>query len=191
VVIGVYAALFFPGTFIHELSHLITALLLQVPVGEVSLFPDLNEKDSNVRLGSVEIAEVDPFRRTIVGVAPIIFGTIVLISGLFLVFGRGGEIVWWQLLIAFYVVFTVSNTMFSSKKDLEGVGPMFVAVLLVGLLIGLVVYLIGIRVSFDFSNTFLSESWVMALQRVELFLAVPILINAIVLLLLRALQKRF
>lgn len=189
ILIGIYAALFFPGTFVHEMSHLLMAIILRIPTGEISLFPDLNGSGGDVRMGSVAIAEVDPFRRSLVGVAPIFLGTALLIGILYVVFRPGAELVWWQLVLAFYFIFTISNTMFSSKKDLEGTAAVGGAIIIVALLVFAVLYFIGVRISFDFSNTFLSDSWVSALQKVDIFLLIPISLNAIIAFLIRLVQK--
>src|SRR5688572_24943167 len=72
VVINTLAVIFLPGTIFHELAHLLTAGVLLVPVGEISVIPEIEE--NGVKLGSVQIGKVDPFRLTIVGVAPVLLG---------------------------------------------------------------------------------------------------------------------
>jgi hypothetical protein len=116
----ILSILFLPGTFIHEFSHLIAAVVTFVPVGHFSLWPEIDE-EGGVKLGSVAIAHTDPFRRTFVGIAPILLGTVLLLT----------SIVYFTYIQSFflnpklaylfigYFVFVVSNTMFSSKKDLE------------------------------------------------------------------------
>ena len=111
-----------PGTLIHELSHWLVAEILQVPTGKMSLMPEVVD-GSGVKLGSVQIARTDVFRRTLIGLAPLLIG-LVLIGLLVLVIpsdvlacrdwncGLG-------IVLPLVGVFLVSNTMFSSKKDLE------------------------------------------------------------------------
>lgn len=137
------AILFFPGTFIHEFAHLFMAVLLRVPTGALDLFPRLEEKarlDSSARqgvtMGSVEIAKTDSIRRFLIGVAP-------LLVGLGIIFG----ILWhielglenkWLLVLVGYILFVIANTMFSSKRDMEGMVPLIVAAVVVtGLLYGM------------------------------------------------------
>ena len=55
----IFAILFLPGTFIHEISHFLAALFLLVPVGEFELIPKFKEGGGGVDLGSVAIAKTD------------------------------------------------------------------------------------------------------------------------------------
>lgn len=154
VAISVMTLSLFPGTVLHELSHLFTAEILGVRTGRLELTPEGIEQEE-VRTGSVAIAETDPFRRTAIGLAPFICG-ISTIAGLS----------WWlqQLfrsiseahtagslfsipqfylsLFAVYCLFSVSNMMFSSKEDMQGVMP------LLGVLglIGAALYVSGLRI---------------------------------------------
>lgn len=59
-VINTLAIIFLPGTIFHELSHLLTAGVLLVPVGEIKALPEIEK--SGVKLGSVQIGKADPFR---------------------------------------------------------------------------------------------------------------------------------
>src|SRR3989344_7337481 len=60
--IYILAVLFLPGTFIHEISHFLTALFLFVPVGEVEFLPEIQGSDS-LKMGSVAIGKTDPIRK--------------------------------------------------------------------------------------------------------------------------------
>lgn len=190
VLIAVFAVLFFPGIFLHELSHLLIALLLQVPVGEVNLFPDLDSEENDVRMGSVAIATVDPIRRSLIGVAPIFFGFAAVLGILFFVFQPGQSLIWWELVIAFYLIFSISNTMFSSKKDLEGTPEILLAIIFLALLIFAVLYFLGVRLSFDLSNSFASATWLQAVSLIDLFLLIPLAINFCLLFFLRFATRR-
>jgi len=77
--ISLLVILFLPGTIIHELAHLLSAGMMMVPVGEIEILPKI-ENDS-VHLGSVEVAQTDIFRRAIIGLDPLFFGTGVILSG--------------------------------------------------------------------------------------------------------------
>lgn len=110
------AIIFLPGTIIHELAHLLFAGVMLVPVGELNVVPEIEEH--GVKLGSVQIGKTDPFRRTIVGVAPVLLG-LVLIFAIFLLV-KPGTSPWWQVILALYFLFQIGNTMFSSRKDIEG-----------------------------------------------------------------------
>lgn len=77
----VYHALLLPGTILHELSHLAVAWILRVPAGKLTLLPGI-ESSGSARLGSVQIAQVDPVRESLIGLAPLVSGlaAIVLIT---------------------------------------------------------------------------------------------------------------
>ena len=111
-----------------------------------------------MRMGSVRIARTDPFRSSLIGVAPLISGSIaVLIIGqLILGLGDLGEVLlngeWgpvWGSLVAYlrapdfwlwlYFIFAVSNAMLPSETDREPWRPVL---LFMGLL-ALFVYLTG------------------------------------------------
>src|ERR1700681_939898 len=66
--------IFLPGIIIHELSHLLVASILFVKTGEIEFMPQV--QDEGLKLGSVSIAKTDPIRRFIIGVSPIILGTL-------------------------------------------------------------------------------------------------------------------
>lgn len=126
VVVHTLAIIFLPGTIIHELAHLLFAGVMLVPVGELSVFPEIEEK--GVKLGSVEIGHTDPIRRTIIGVAPALLGMILIFSIFLLV--KIGVSPWWQVALGLYFLFEIGNTMFSSRKDLEG-SVLFIALVLI------------------------------------------------------------
>lgn len=155
VAIAFLSFLYFPGTVIHELAHLFTAEILGVHTSVLTLVPEgLEEK--NVRTGSVAIAQSDPIRRAAIGIAPVFIGlmslglvsyfvpdlwsqmTIDLSKGI--LFSQGS---FYLLLLAAYSLFAISNTMFSSKEDMEGFWPV---VVIIGLLAGSC-YIAGIRIS--------------------------------------------
>lgn len=137
--------LLFPGTVLHELSHLITAEVLQVRTGKITLIPQ-EVSDEETHLGSVQIASSDPIRRYIIGLAPLIVGIIALVI-LSIISPQLIENVSVQmarhelfshadlllLILTFYLFFAVSNTMFSSREDVQGILPflLLIAILLV------------------------------------------------------------
>src|SRR3990172_2227398 len=80
-----FAVVYLPGTFIHEISHFLAALFLLVPVGELHLIPRFKEEGGGMDLGSVAIAKTDPIRRFLIGVAPFMFGILIIFSLLYFV----------------------------------------------------------------------------------------------------------
>ena len=71
------ALFFLPGTLIHELAHFLFAVLLGVPTGTIYVLP-VYEEHQGIRMGSVKIAQVDPFRRTLIGLAPLVVGILII-----------------------------------------------------------------------------------------------------------------
>lgn len=138
VSISLLSVLFFPGTVIHELSHLFVAEISGVRTGGLTLVPEaLDQPD--VRTGSVSIAQTDPVRRAIIGIAPVFSGLL----GLFVLSYYLPTVPFpWTLLLS-YGLFAISNTMFSSKEDMEGFWPVATVILI----LGIAMYITGIRIS--------------------------------------------
>ncbi|MBN1220358.1 MAG: hypothetical protein JXM69_15635 [Anaerolineae bacterium] len=128
--------LFLPGTFLHELSHWLTAKLLRVKTGRFSLWP--KQRRGQLQMGAVQVEVADPFRHSLIGLAPLIFGSMaILIIGL----GRleladlgqalsSGDLeVMGQALVKIlstpdvwlwlYLIFAISNAMLPSASDRE------------------------------------------------------------------------
>ena len=136
---SVVLLVFFPGTVVHELAHLFVAEIVGVRTGKLTLVPESIES-TEVRTGSVAIAQTDPYRRTLIGVAPIIIGVIALatLSHIYSTqFVNNITIT----IVYYYLIFSISNSMFSSKEDMKGVWPVF---LVLGLLVG-AAYWVGFR----------------------------------------------
>lgn len=169
----VLTTILLPGTIIHELSHFFIALILFVPTGDLSVFPTV-EKDGTIRAGRLMIGKVDPFRHTIVGLAPIGLGlsAIYFLGKLFLSTFSGASISLYFFLlfsVLCYLFFVISLTMFSSKKDVE-------SVLIAGPIIVLVVaalYRTGLRISF-------SESLAQRTEQILHILALSLLFSVVI-----------
>ncbi len=151
----IFALIFFPGVFLHELSHFLMAKLLGVETGKFSLIPQA-QPDGRLRLGYVETASGGFLRDALVGVAPLVTGCLFVaytaIYQLHLLslwdFIRQAE--WagfWAGLAAvpktpdfwlwFYLTFTVSSTMMPSASDRHGWLPVG---LLAAALIGVAIF---------------------------------------------------
>ena len=141
--INILAFIFLPGTIIHELSHLLVAGMMFVPVGRIEVLPQIDGDE--VRLGSAEIGQTDMLRRMVIGMAPILVGLLVMVGTLWLSYGNlSGETPIWQVFIVLYVIFQVSNSMFSSKKDMEGAVALFLALFLILTAVITAIYLGGL-----------------------------------------------
>lgn len=174
ITIWLLSLLFLPGVVIHELSHLIMANILFVHAGEIEFIPKIAV--NNVKLGSVQIAKTDFIRRSIIGFAPFIIGFSVLLA-IFYYFlpdlRNFSNILSWEFLLSLYIIFQISNTMFSSRKDIEGTFKLIIILLSVFIILVI------------FKNDFilylikkLNESQAVSLiKNIDLFLLVPIALD--------------
>ncbi len=131
----VYSLVMLPGVILHEGSHWLMATLLLVRTGHFSVVPE-RMPDGTLRLGFVETAKVDFVREALIGAAPLLFGSIVIMLvgygrlGAGLVgeaLARGDLLTVTQVLqvmtrvpdfwLWLYFVFTVSNSMLPSASD--------------------------------------------------------------------------
>jgi hypothetical protein len=156
--IGLFSMLFFPGVFIHEASHYITARLLGVRTGRFSLIPRPAAKGKKLVMGYVETAQTDSVRDALIGVAPLVVGgALVAYIGLARLalapvgaaLLQGNAAAFWSALAAmplqtdfwlwFYLAFAVSSTMLPSEADRSGWLPVVLTVgvlLAIALLVG-------------------------------------------------------
>jgi len=133
--VGLFSIIFLPGVFLHELSHFVTAKLLGVRTGNFSLIPR-SLPNGRLMMGYVEIAQVDIIRDSLIGIAPLVTGSLfiayagmnrlgidilmgVIANGQFGLFWKGltilpqmnGFFIW------FYLAFVVSSTTMPSETD--------------------------------------------------------------------------
>lgn len=179
------ALLFFPGTFVHELSHFLMAVFTNVRVGDMEFMPQVQEH--GVKLGSVSIAHTDPFRRLLIGMAPFLFGTGIIISLLY--FGTKHELfnnIWFTLFTG-YAVFEIGNTMFSSRKDMEGA----LELLIVIFVLSIILYLTGLRLpDIDPNIIFDNPTIKQIFEKGSMFLLVPLGIDIVILAFLSFFHRR-
>jgi hypothetical protein len=124
--------LFLPGVIVHELAHWFMASILFVATGEIEFMPQIH--GNKVKLGSVAIAKTDPIRRFFIGVAPILFGLIIIFGLYILLFPHFALTFSWKELLFFYLLFEIGNTMYSSSKDMEGaIGFFIIATIIIAL----------------------------------------------------------
>lgn len=142
VALILYFVVVLPGVLVHELSHFLTATLLGVQVRRLSIGPVRKGRSSHVSLGSVQVGRMDPLRASLIGVAPLVSGSavILLIGSLVLgseelmaaaaVQGMPGMVAgldrvlrvpdFWLWL---YLIFAISNAMLPSESDMQAVRP--------------------------------------------------------------------
>lgn len=158
IAIALFSVLFLPGVLLHELSHYLMALLLNVPIGRFSLIPQAMD-DGRLQLGFIETAPTDFFRDALIGAAPLLAGGgFVAYAGL----ARLGLGSLWKALVSgsleafgaalgslpdqpdfwlwFYLAFAVGSTMLPSESDRRAwrpVGLVLAGLLVISLLSGL------------------------------------------------------
>jgi hypothetical protein len=135
VTMGIFAMLFLPGVFLHELSHFVMAKILRVRTGKFSIFPK-SLPDGRLQLGYVETARSDVVRDSLIGAAPLIIGTLFVayvaiyhlqMRVLWDAFRNGQLNLFWlgvralpqvqDFYLWFYLAFAVSSTMMPSESD--------------------------------------------------------------------------
>ena len=150
--LALFSLLFFPGVFIHEVSHFLMARALGVRTGKFSLLPR-PLPDGKLQLGYVETASADVIRDSLIGVAPLLIGGIFVgYTGLVQL---GLSKLWYSMSgigldplihyltnlnnqpdfwLWFYLAFAVSSTMLPSASDRKAWLPIaMVGIFLVGL----------------------------------------------------------
>ncbi len=180
------AFLFLPGVVIHELAHYLTANLLFVRTGEIEFIPQV--RGESVKLGSVQIAQCDPFRRALIGVAPILVGFILLLAASFYFLFPTQQLVPapWNIILLFYIVFEIGNTMFSSSKDVEGTVEFALALLL----IGTAFFISGFRIPSSWITALFSDHTMEFLKQASILLLIPLGIDAVVIGLTKIVQRK-
>jgi len=78
IAVWLLALLMFPGTVVHEVCHYVAATFLFVKVNKISFLPQKTE--NGIALGYIQPAkQPDPFRDALIGVAPLIGGSAILV----------------------------------------------------------------------------------------------------------------
>jgi len=160
-----YAIVLFPGVLLHELSHWLTANLLGVRTGAFSVLPK-SMADGTIQLGYVEYyksSRVGPIRESLIGSAPLVTGTAVVLiialnifdlqalttavqtgnietltDSLTTLFSTRDFFLW------LYVIFAISNAMMPSSSDRRA-WPVFALIMLA---LAIFLYLVGLMDSF-------------------------------------------
>jgi hypothetical protein len=126
-----------------------------------------------IKMGGLEHVQTNFFFDLIIGAGPFIFGNIILFSLLFLFTSHNPVGFNWLTLLVVLVVFEIGNTMFSSKKDMEG---SFKFLLILILIAGLA-WILGFRISVEQLDQSIPSSLVSIIKQASLFLSVPIILD--------------
>lgn len=180
VAVGILVAILLPGTIIHEVSHFLIATILRVPTGELTVVPTI-EEDGEVKAGKLFLGATDPFRLSLIGLAPMIIGlAIIYIIGKVAIPNINSLLTTnYQLLTIFglYLLIIMSITMFSSKKDMQGfliAGP-------VTLILIFALYYVGVRVFLD--KTLITKL-ISFLSELNYYLVITAILNFLIFLIL-------
>ncbi len=182
ITIYMLAFIFLPGTLVHELSHYLVARLLLVYAGKLELMPKLQE--GGVKLGSVAIAQCDPFRRFMIGIAPFLVGTGLIIGMLFYATTHNILNHHLEILLVGYGLFEIGNTMFSSRRDMEG------SLKLLGIIALVLILLYFLHIGFMHIFLIYVETPTVTtlLQTIDLYLLIPLVIDVVVIIVLKLLN---
>lgn len=174
------AFLFFPGTVIHEISHMLMAGILFVPVGDIELIPRL--EGNGIKMGSVRVAKTDFMRSFLIGVAPVVLGgglLFILIFYFVRIFSFERIFIFpyvLEYLAMLYGVFVIGNTMFSSKKDMEGTVELLI---LVGIILAGAFFVEGKALSAFLTQFFMAPAIISSLDTAVFLLLLPLGINLV------------
>jgi len=144
-----YALPLLPGVLLHELSHWLVAKLLGVKTAKMSLLPK-RQRGGRVQLGAVIVQKTDVVRASLIGIAPLVSGSLVVlvIGQRTLGVGLLGEALrnenlgvifsaWLTALRAqdmwlwLYLLFAVANAMLPSPSDRETWPPVILFLVVV------------------------------------------------------------
>ncbi len=144
-----YSLPLLPGVALHELSHAVMATLLGVKTANLTLIPQ-RQADGHVRLGSVQVERVDVVRSSLIGLAPLLAGSVAILLIIRFAFdistigdavqrgdvaallnSLGGLLRAPDAWLWLYLLFAIANAMMPSPSDRETWPP----VILFGLLL--------------------------------------------------------
>lgn len=177
--IHILAIIFFPGVFVHELSHYLAAKFLFVNTGKISFFP--KKEGDYVKLGSVSIEKSNFVKEFLIALAPLISGISLILLLVFLLLQDFQAFDILKIVFSIILIFLISNTMYTSRRDMQAALPFLVTVLTLGIIL--------IILNFRFPVINYSQIPSIDLNRIfymgSLYLGIPILIDLIVILVFR------
>ncbi|MFQ5592665.1 MAG: hypothetical protein ACE5HA_00725 [Anaerolineae bacterium] len=152
-----YFVIILPGVLVHEISHLVVATLLGVRAGGLSLRPAVRR--DGLQLGSVQVARTDFARESLIGLAPLIGGSLVVLLiaslGFEIPLQGNGDVAGRLTTVAhdasnllrqpyapfwLYLIFAISNAMLPSPSDRQ---PWQTLVVFVGIVAAALFFLNG------------------------------------------------
>jgi hypothetical protein len=147
-----YALPLLPGVALHEISHAMMATILGVKSANLTIVPR-RQLDGHIRLGSVQVERVDAIRSSLIGLAPLIFGSLVILLISQFAFGvttlgdavradniagvlaaLGGMLRAPDAWVWLYLLFAIANAMVPSPADRETWPPVILFSVLIAAL---------------------------------------------------------
>ncbi|OGD83028.1 hypothetical protein A2572_01045 [Candidatus Collierbacteria bacterium RIFOXYD1_FULL_40_9] len=153
----IWSLIFLPGTIIHELSHFFMAILVGARTGKIEVFPeflDTENPDGGVALGSVQTPKLNIIQGVLVGLAPALTGLGLLVWLGSLILQSYNLATYQNLAFQIYLFFTVSNSFFPSRTDLNHAIP---AAITAAVCIA-IAWLVGVQFSLSISDGVASVS---------------------------------
>jgi hypothetical protein len=188
----VYALTLLPGVALHEISHALMASLLGVKSANLTIVPQ-RQPDGHVRLGSVQVERVDAVRASLIGLAPLLFGSLAVLLISQYAFGvttlseavhredigaviaaLGSALRAPDAWLWLYLLFAIANAMVPSPADRETWQP----VILFGVLVLAVALAFGLDSAVEGVGAVLGEGlrWLAAAFTITLVVDLPFVI---------------
>jgi len=188
----VYSLPLLPGVALHELSHAIMAALLGVKTANLTLIPQ-RQPDGHVRLGSVQVERVDVVRSSLIGLAPLLAGSVAIVLIIRFAFdvntlgdavqrgdiaallaSTGGLLRAPDAWLWLYLLFSIANAMVPSPSDRETWLP----VILFSLLLLSLAVVFGFNSAIEGLGTALDQvlRWLAAAFTITLIVDVPFVV---------------
>jgi hypothetical protein len=145
VAVYLFQIMLLPGVILHEMSHYVAAKLLGVRIRKLSLQPQI--RGNKIQMGAIVMDRPDFARGILIGLAPLVVGTAVVvligyhvfdvanviaavtandigaaIGAVQAAFGVNDAWIW------FYFIFAISNAMLPSESDRASLWPMLIFV---------------------------------------------------------------
>jgi hypothetical protein len=187
-----YALPLLPGVALHELSHALMARLLRVQTANLTVVPR-RQADGHVRLGSVQVERVDVIRGSLIGLAPLLAGSLTILLIIRFAFdvstlgvavqrgdiagllsSLGGVLRAPDAWLWLYLLFSIANAMMPSPSDRETWPP----VILFSLLLLSLAVALGLNSALEGLGVIADQAlrWLAAAFTITLIVDVPFVV---------------